>query len=283
MARRIRGVTAVLAAVSVAGLTGCGGDRPSGASAGSDVDPQADPVAYFEALAAASAEAGSYRFDVTVDTAGSTSEGTGVVVMDGEKLTTRAVMQMPGLSGEAAAEVTTIIAEGTMYMQFPPDENLPEGQWVTMDQDDGPWGQLIGGASTGVVDTSQFAELGGDLELSVTDGEEIDGVPTEDVSLTISSEQLAAMAPEGMPASVFDGIGQADYVFTVDEDLLIHEVTVSLGELYDMTTTLYDYGVDETIEVPAAEDTVPFEDYMQDAFGDLDDSLGDLTLPTPDS
>src|SRR5699024_4244283 len=109
------------------------------------------------------------------------------------------------------------------------------------------------------------------------------GVATQEISISLTPEQIAENNPLGEAATAMLE-GNVDYVLTVGEDLLLREVSVSSGDVMQMDGTLYDYGVDETIEVPADEDTVTMEEAMQSSMegledidpGELEDSLGDL-------
>src|SRR5699024_10906816 len=108
------------------------------------------------------------------------------------------------------------------YMQYPPEAGLnEEGQWVTIDLE-GELAAMFGDtAQTDVVNTEWLAALGDDLEISVTDGDEVDGVATQVVSMTLTQEHLAA-ADNPLGEAGFEMVGgEMDYSMTVDEDMLV--------------------------------------------------------------
>lgn len=277
-------------AIAALVLTGCGGDdeeatttstEGDGASSDTpDVDPQEDPAAYFEAMSAASEEAGSYRMDLSMTgptAAGQSQDMSTLVVRDGDEYITQIT--------ESGMGTEIIQTADTFYMKGMP--GLPaemEGKWVTMDIS-GALGEMLGSTSsaTDMVNTDMFADVDGGLDVSVADGGEVDGVATQEISISLTPEQIAENNPLGEAATAMLE-GNVDYVLTVGEDLLLREVSVSSGDVMQMDGTLYDYGVDETIEVPADEDTVTMEEAMQSSMegledidpGELEDSLGDL-------
>src|SRR5699024_3829715 len=81
-------------AIATLVLTGCGGDDEEAVTAGAgdtstDVDPQEEPGAYFEAVAAAMKEAGSHRMEVSLGgtaAAAQSADMSGLVVYDGDVL-----------------------------------------------------------------------------------------------------------------------------------------------------------------------------------------------------
>lgn len=268
-------------------LAGCGGDEssddtPTTTTVSSDVDAQDDPAAFFEEIATATEAAGTYRLDMTMKGGGADMDGTALVVLDGDETITRLVMEMPlsdvtaNESDSGVAETTVITTAATTYMQYPPEAGLNEpGQWVTIDNTGALGDLMAGGTSTDVVNTEWLASLGDDLDITVADGGEVDGVPTQEVSLTLTGEQLAA-ASENNPLgeSAAGMIDEMDYVLKVGEDMLVRELSIVAGDAMSMTASLYDYGVDETVEIPADDDTVSFEDLMGGAIGDLEGETG---------
>lgn len=286
--RLLRGVGV---AVAIAALSGCSSGAATGLASGSGAsavrhstdnagtstgsDPVVDPGAYFEAINDAMQGVGSYQMDVSVsaaEQAGNAADiAMSVVVADTEKSLAKITMAMPAEelgdpSGGGMVDIVVITTHDMVYMQYPPEIGLTgPDEWVSVDLASDMGAQIMGDLNVDVVNPELMASFGDDLEATMIEADPIEGVAMSEVRVTLTAEEfVSGLLGEDAPDTAAAPFEEIDYVLTVGEDLLVRQIDVQMGEFITMTAVVSDFGAEHAVEIPAAADTIAFEDLIDD-------------------
>ena len=261
-------ITKLAAGVAAAGLlmSGCGQDAATVAVA----EGQGGGAELFEAMAEAFQEAGSYRFDMTMNVDGEEISGAGEARIGSSQADTAAAMTMASPDGSGDIEVRVL---GTKVYVSAAMMGLPgDDQWLVIDPEgDDPFsqmlGEMMGDMLAGTDLQSQFAEYSDVIEVEEVGSDTIDGVDVTEYAVTTDVEAALAMMgmedqlPEDVP------VDEVTYSLFVDDDALTRLLRTDLAEQGTMEMRFFDYGEDVTVEEPPADQVTDFISFFEEMTG----------------
>jgi hypothetical protein len=261
-------ITKVAVGVVAAGLllTGCG----KGTATVAVSEGKGGGAELFEAMADAQQEAGSYRFEMSMDIAGVEVTGSGEAsVGSGSSDQAMAMtMSMPdGVGGYDMRVVGTKIYMSTGMFGMPGDD-----RWLVIDpESDDPFSQMFGDMSNLLAGTdlqTQFSEYSDMIEVEEVGSDTIDGVDVTEYAVTTDIEAALEMMgmvdqlPEDLP------IDEVTYALFVDDDELTRLVRTDFGDQGTMEMRFFDYGEDVTVEEPPADKVTDFISFFEEMTGE---------------
>ena len=243
-----------------------------------------DAVAAFRAVPAATAAAGSARFEMTVTTgdADGALEITSTGGFDGTRMTMEVDVGavLAGALGSTDAslpegldEPMRLVVDGsTVYLRVPVlDALLDSPGWLsaTPEDLDAAGGPL--GFAGGVTDPSRLLDtlrsVAGDVD--EVGSEDVRGVATTHYRATLDLARALEQGNDGGSAVLEQqledlgaDLGDVPVDLWVDADGLARRLVLEVGDLGALTVELFDYGQPVEIDVPAPEETTPIADVL---------------------
>lgn len=261
--------TIMTAGVAVVGLVlaGCGEDGGSGRlQAVSISEGKGGGVELLDAMTAASEEAGSASFEITVEAQGMqiSGEGAAETGSDPSEANMTATMELPGMG-----EMTMLLVDGQFYMSLPPEAGVPlDTPWLTIDPEgDDPmaeaFGQMLDEMSSSTTMQSDLRENAELIAVEEGGTDTVDGVEVTEYLLTIEPEDAQAfLESTGQP---FGGAAPAEAItFSVwlDDDALLRKLTSDLAGVGSMEMRLFDFGEPVDVEAPPEDEVTDFSSLM---------------------
>ncbi len=273
-------ITRLAAGVAATGLvlSGCGNDTaPVAVSEG-----KGGGTELFEAMSAAQQEAGSFRFEMTMDVEGTEVTGSGEAKVGSEpsEQAMAMTMAMPDGMGEFDMRVVgTKIYMSTAMFGAPGGDD----QWLVIDPEgDDPFSQMFGdmtGMLAGTDLQSQFSEYTDAIEVEEVGTDTIDDVDVTEYAVTTDVE--AALEMMGMADQVPEdlAIDEVTYSLFVDGDALTRLLRTELPGQGTMEMRFFDYGADVAVEEPPADQVTDFITFLEDMTGQelTEEDLAELT------
>ena len=264
----MRGLGILLALVLALAASACGGSEPAATQAPQDAIVLA---------ASKTNNAGTYRADITgtMELAGQSVDMSGTGEFDGAKKQGR-ISYTTTLGGQDI-DMEMVFAFPVVYMHLPPEiAPLPAGKtWVKMDieklgQAEGfDVGQLM---QAGTSDPSQGLDfLRGASDVQAVGTEDVRGVATTHYTGVVDMQSLGAKDPE-LKAQLDQflqqsGISRVPVEVWIDDNGFVRRMKQTLEGNSSgfpinmtMTTDLYDFGTDVSVEEPPADEVVDFSD-----------------------
>jgi hypothetical protein len=266
----MRGLGILLALVLALAASACGSSEPTAGEA-----PQ-DAVV----LAASKTNgAGTYKADIAakMELAGQSMDMSGTGAFDAEKKQGQVSYTM-NLAGQDI-DMEMVFAFPVIYMHFPAEMGpLPGGKtWVKMDlekfgrQAGLDFGELM---QAGQSDPSQGLDyLRGVTDVQAVGDEDVRGVPTTHYTGVVDLRSLGAENPE-LKAQLDQlversGISRVPVEVWIDDNGFVRRMKQTLeGQSsglqmnMTMTTDLYDFGTDVSVEAPPADEVVDFQEIL---------------------
>lgn len=258
--------------VSALLLAGCGGgdkddpkpaaDSSSDAASGSPstADPttdgetsELDKGSFYETIAKAQEEAGSFRSTTTTTTSGMTVVLEQEATYEGGKLLGHAKS-----TAQSPQQIESLVADGVIYLKVD-GMGIPSGKWLKIDPEDPANAESPFAALAGLADPELALEAMGDLDaLELVGPETVDGVETSHYRATMLTATYAEIL--GLPADTADVLpAKLPFNMWIDADNrpVKFELTLEVSGVESTTEqTYYDYGADIDVTVPADRDTV---------------------------
>ena len=215
-------------------------------------------------------ETGRARMAMTTEAGSLTMEAEGLI--DFERQLSTLSMEVPGADGGI-----TIVADGTtMYMRMPPEAREALGiptEWASFDlarladAQGFDLGQLTGGADSDPTEMLQ-ALRGASDDVEEVGTEEVRGVETTHYRGTMDLRRAAQQSGANAEQieKLIDLVGKDTmpaHVWVDDEGLarrMRSELPMPIGGDAEMTLELFDYGTDEKIVVPPADQVTDVTD-----------------------
>ncbi len=264
----MRRLILALVVFAALGASACGGSEPTA----EQVSPDAVVLA-----ASKTNETGSYKADVsgTMEVAGQSIDMSGTGAFDAAKQRGQMSYSM-NLNG-VDVNMEMVFAYPVIYMELPPESGqLPAGKkWIKMDleklgQEAGlNLDQMMGAGQT---DPSQGLDfLRGVTGVQAVGEEEVRGVSTTHYKGVVDLATLGKEHPE-MQSSIDQlvqqsGISRVPVEVWIDDDGFVRRMTQTLEGSgsglpmnMTMTTDLYDFGTDVSVEEPPADEVVDFSE-----------------------
>jgi hypothetical protein len=223
----------------------------------------------FAAMAEAQQEAGSYRFEMTMDVEGTEVSGSGEASV-GSDPTDQAMsmtMSLPGGMGD----IETRIVGTTIYMSTAMFGVPDDDRWLVLNPEGGdPFSQMLGGMSDVLAKAdlqSQFSEYSDLIEVEEVGSDTVDGVDVTEYAVT--TDVQAALEMMGMSDQIPEDVevDEATYSLFVDDDALTRSLRGDLGGLGTMEMRFFDYGEDVTVEEPPADKQTDFITFFEELTG----------------
>jgi hypothetical protein len=173
----------------------------------------------FAAMAEAQQEAGSYRFEMTMDVEGTEVSGSGEASV-GSDPTDQAMsmtMSLPGGMGD----IETRIVGTTIYMSTAMFGVPDDDRWLVLNPEGGdPFSQMLGGMSDVLAKAdlqSQFSEYSDLIEVEEVGSDTVDGVDVTEYAVT--TDVQAALEMMGMSDQIPEDVevDEATYSLFVEE------------------------------------------------------------------
>lgn len=223
-----------------------------------------------EAMAAAQEEAGSMRFEMTMEVMGELINGSGAASAGPDPATESMTMTM-NMAGE---ELAMRIVDGQLYMNLPPEAGLPTDKpWLTFDPaGDDAFSQEMGGLmdqmSMGTDLQDQFVQQSDLISFEEIGSATIDGVDTTEYLMIIDFEDV----PEFMdlPAEAASLLEDLTFSLWVDGGYLLRQLRSDLAGFGLMEMRFFDYGADVAVEAPPADEVADFGSIMSELMADLE-------------
>lgn len=260
-------VTKVAIGLVAAGLlvSGCGKSAPAIAIA----EGKGGGAELFAAMENAQREAGSYRFEMTMDIEGVEITGSGEASV-GSSPADQAVamtMSMPdGMGGYDMRVLGAKIYMSTGIFGLPGDD-----RWLVMDPTgDDPFSQMLGDMSGLLAGTdlqSQFSEYNDMIEVEEVGSDTVDGVDVTEYAVTTDVEAGLEMLglSEQMPDEV--PFEEVTYSLFVDDDALARLVRFDFDGKGSMEMRFFDYGEEVVVEEPPADQVTDFVSFFEELTG----------------
>jgi hypothetical protein len=261
-------MTKVAAGAAAAGLivAGCG---QGAATTIALAEGKGGGAELFSAMAEAQEEAGSYRFEMTMDVEGTEVRGSGEASV-GSGPSDQAMsmtMSMPGGMGDFETRVVgTTIYMSTGMFGMPGDD-----RWLVLDPEgDDPFSQMLGDVNdllAGADLQSQFSQYSDLMEVEEIGSDTVDGTDVTEYAATTDVE--AALEMMGMSDQMPEGaeVDEVTYSLFVDDEALTRLMRSDLGGLGTMEMRFFDYGEDVTVEEPPADQQTDFITYFEELTG----------------
>ena len=258
-------------------LAGCGGGGGKQLTALEIVSRAAD----------ATTESGTARFEMTIDTSGAGAgadasiEARGIADMAGKRMSM--TMSIP-----QAGDMEAVLDGSTMYMRFPMFQQAlgVDSPWVSMDVErlaamQGiDVSQLQAGANNDPTQALQ-ALRGASDDLAEVGSEEVRGVETTHYRGTMDLRKAGEQqgADKEQIERLLAQVGQDTLPMDVwiDDDGLVRRMRMSPGADgvdVDVDLELFDYGTDETVEVPPPDQVTDVTDVIAAQAGALEGAGG---------
>jgi hypothetical protein len=268
----MRGLGILLALMFALLASGCGGSEPTA----EQVPPDAIVLA-----ASKTNEAGTYKADITgtMDIAGQSIDMSGTGEFDGAQQRGHMSYTMT-LNGQHV-DMEMVFSYPAIYMRLPPElAPLPDGKsWVKMDleklgqQAGFDFGQVM---QAGQSDPSQGLDLlRGATDVQAVGDEDVRGVATTHYTGVVDLPSLGTKYPEMKPSIdqlvEQSGISRVPVEVWIDGDGFVRRMKqtlegagAGLGMQLDMTMTteLYDFGTDVSVEEPAPSEVADFGELL---------------------
>jgi hypothetical protein len=268
----MRALLALAFLVLALGLTACGSQTAA-------EPPPQDALAV---AASKTTDAGTYKAEIvsSIEVAGQSMEMTGTGEFDSDAQRGRA-SYTASLAGQDF-DLDAVFAFPDMYMRFPVGllPGLPGGKsWVKLDleklvrQAGFDFGQLI---QAGQSDPSQGLQfLRGVTDVKALGDEDVRGVPTTHYTGVVDLESLAKKDP-ALKGTIDQLVAQTGLTripveVWVDDENFVRRMKQSFGGAtfgpgmqldMTMTTELYDFGSDVSVEVPPPDEVVDLSELM---------------------
>jgi hypothetical protein len=268
----MRALLALAFLVLALGLTACGSQTAA-------EPPPQDALAV---AASKTTDAGTYKAEIvsSIEVAGQSMEMTGTGEFDSDAQRGRA-SYTASLAGQDF-DLDAVFAFPDMYMRFPVGllPGLPGGKsWVKLDleklvrQAGFDFGQLI---QAGQSDPSQGLQfLRGVTDVKALGDEDVRGVPTTHYTGVVDLESLAKKDP-ALKGSIDQLVAQTGLTripveVWVDDENFVRRMKQSFGGAtfgpgmqldMTMTTELYDFGSEVSVEVPPPDEVVDLSELM---------------------
>ena len=260
-------ITKVAIGLIAAGLlvSGCG----KGASAIAITEGKGGGADLFAAMEEAQREAGSYRFEMTMDVDGAEVTGSGEASVGSSPADQAVAMTMSMPDGMGSYDIRVL---GTKIYMSTGIFGLPgDDRWLVMDPaGDDLFSQMLGDTSNLLAGTdlqSQFSEYNDMIEVEEVGSDTVDGVEVTEYAVTADLEASLDMlgVSEQMPADVpFEEI---TFSLFVDDDALARLVSFDLDGQGSMEMRFFDYGEDVVVEEPPADQLTDFFSFFQELTG----------------
>ncbi len=260
--------TKVAVGVVAAGLvvSGCG----TGAATFAVSEGKGGGAELFAAMADAQQDAGSYRFEMTMELEGIEVTGNGEAsVGSGPSDQAMAMsMSMPGgMGGYEMRVLGTKIYTSTGMFGMPGDD-----QWLVIDPEGDDLFSEMFGNMTGLLDStdlqSQFNEYSDSIEVEEVGSDTIDGVDVTEYAVTADIEAAFEMMgmSDQLPSEELS-LDEVTYSLFVDDDALTRLVRTDLGYQGTMEMRIFDYGEEVTVEEPPSDQVTDFMSFFEQMTG----------------
>lgn len=235
----------------------------------------------FEAMAEAQQEAGSYRFEMTMDIDGTEISGNGeaTVGSDPADQSMSITMSMP----EGMGDIETRVVGTTIYMSTAMFGVPDDDRWLVLDPEgDDPFSQMLGDMTDVLAKAdlqSQFSEYSEMMEVEEVGSDTVDGVDVTEYAVT--TDVAAALEMMGMSDQMPEDVevDEVTYSLFVDDEALTRSLRSDLGGLGTMEMRLFDYGEEVTVEEPPADKQTDFITFFEELSGQelTEEDLAELT------
>jgi hypothetical protein len=223
----------------------------------------------FAAMAEAQQEAGSYRFEMTMDVEGTevSGSGEGNVGSDPTDQAMSMTMSVPGGMGD----IETRIVGTTIYMSTGMFGMPDDDRWLVLNPEgDDLFSQMLGDMSdmlAGADLQAQFSEYSDMMEVEEVGSDTVDGTDVTEYAVTTDVEAALEMMgmSDQMPENV--ELDEVTYSLFVDGDSLLRLVRGDLGGVGTMEMQFFDYGEDVTVEEPPADKQTDFITFLEELTG----------------
>lgn len=259
--------TKVAVGVVAAGflVTGCG----TGAATLAVSDGKGGGAELFAAMADAQQDAGSYRFEMTMELEGIEVTGNGEASIGSGPSDQAMAMNMSMPGGASGYEMRVL---GTKIYMSTGMFGLPgEDQWLVIDPEGDDLFSEMFGDFTDLLDStdpqSQFNEYSDSIEVEEVGSDTIDGVDvteyavTADIEAALEMMGMSEQLPEDLP---FD---EATYSLFIDDDALTRLVRTDLGDQGTTEMRFFDYGAEITVEEPPSDRVTDFISFFEEMTG----------------
>jgi hypothetical protein len=261
-------MTRVAAGAAAAGLivAGCG---QGAATTIALAEGKGGGAELFAAMAEAQQEAGSYRFEMTMDVEGTEISGSGEASV-GSDPTDQAMSMTVSVPG-GMGDVETRVVGTTIYMSTGMFGMPGDDRWLVLDPEgDDPFSQMLGDMSdmlAGADLQAQFSEYSDMMEVEEVGSDTVDGTDVTEYAVTTDVEAALEMMgmSDQMPEDV--ELDEVTYSLFVDDDALTRLVRSDLGGLGTMEMRFFDYGEDVTVEEPPADKQTDFITFFEELTG----------------
>lgn len=257
-------VTAV-AALALAGLAACGdgssedatGTDPAGASIEpAEVGETVDPEDFVDDVITGITDASTAHLTMALEggPAGITMEGdVDYSASPPEMAMTMTNTQMGG------GEMQVVLVDGVLYVKMP---DVGRGKWVKMDLS--AEGSPLSGDLMGNLDPSEqlskFKESVTKVEF--VGEEDVDGESLKRYTMTMRADALKDLQEELGTSERTDLPSVITYDLWLDDDGVLRQTKVAMGDLGSVTMTLSEWGEPVDIEAPASADVVEMPEGM---------------------
>jgi hypothetical protein len=223
----------------------------------------------FEAMSEAQQEAGSYRFEMTMDIEGTEISGNGeaTVGSDPADQSMSITMSMP----EGMGDIETRVVGTTIYMSTAMFGVPDDDRWLVLDPEgDDPFSQMLGDMTDVLAKAdlqSQFSEYSDMMEVEEVGSDTVDGVDVTEYAVT--TDVAAALEMMGMSDQMPEDVevDEVTYSLFVDDEALTRSLRSDLGGLGTMEMRLFDYGEEVTVEEPPADKQTDFITFFEELSG----------------
>jgi hypothetical protein len=278
--RHLAALAFVLAPLMAACGQGTGGSDGSGGNveASADEDQTASLAELIRSSATKAAGMSTSRFSMTMEMPGGAGGFSGTGALDSSAGVMTMAIDASGMTGQATPVVPAVLKGDAIYYRFGDVADLGDRPWVKLDVTQ--LGKLMGIDGEAMMDQFEQSDPKSSLSMMIGVSEDVEellredvrGVSTRHFKATIDMNKAIRNAPDGMRglmeemARQMAGDSYPAEMWIGDDDLprrfrSIIDLPEAGGEVV-MEMDFFDYGVDVEADVPPADQTMDWYEFM---------------------